>query len=211
MIELVVSDIRNAQPPSEAYALILKEKEGERQLPILIGMSEARAIVLEMNKMRPKRPTPHDLFLQLSEQCKVYPGYVLIHKFEEGVFYADIHFRKENGEVFTIDSRTSDAVVIALKTHIPIYIQEEVIDAYLSDTENLVELSDAQNEEKDDEELADELEMDLSDENYDKYISTKLEEMSLDELQNLLDGAVECEDFEMASKIHDEIERRKQG
>lgn len=209
MIELVVSDIRNAQPPSEAYALILKEKEGERQLPILIGMSEARAIVLEMNKMRPKRPTPHDLFLQLSEQCKVYPGYVLIHKFEEGVFYADIHFRKENGEVFTIDSRTSDAVVIALKTHIPIYIQEEVIDAYLSDTENLVDISDEQAEE-DDEELADELEMDLSDENYDKYISTKLEEMSLEELQNLLDGAVECEDFEMASKIHDEIERRKQ-
>lgn len=210
MIELVVSDIRNAQPPSEAYALILKEKEGERQLPILIGMSEARAIVLEMNKMRPKRPTPHDLFLQLSEQCKVYPGYVLIHKFEEGVFYADIHFRKENGEVFTIDSRTSDAVVIALKTHIPIYILEEVIDVYLSDTENLVDISDEQAEE-DDEELADELEMDLSDENYDKYISTKLEEMSLEELQNLLDGAVECEDFEMASKIHEEIERRKQG
>jgi len=210
MIELVVSDIRNAQPPSEAYALILKEKEGERQLPILIGMSEARAIVLEMNKMRPKRPTPHDLFLQLSEQCKVYPGYVVIHKFEEGVFYADIHFRKENGEVFTIDSRTSDAVVIALKTHIPIYIQEEVIDAYLSDTENLVDVSDDQ-EEEEDEELADELEMDLSDENYDKYLSTKLEEMSLEELQNLLEGAVECEDFEMASKIHDEIERRKQG
>ena len=210
MIELVVSDIRNAPPPSEAYALILKEKEGERQLPILIGMSEARAIVLEMNKMRPKRPTPHDLFLQLSEQCKVYPGYVVIHKFEEGVFYADIHFRKENGEVFTIDSRTSDAVVIALKTHIPIYIQEEVIDAYLSDTENLVDVSDDQAEEED-EELADELEMDLSDENYDKYLSTKLEEMSLEELQNLLDGAVECEDFEMASKIHDEIERRKQG
>jgi len=85
--------------------------------------------------------------------------------------------------VFTIDSRTSDAVVIALKTHIPIYIQEEVIDAYLSDTENLVELSDAQNEEEDVEELSDELEMDLSDENYDKYISTKLEEMSLEELQ----------------------------
>lgn len=210
MIEFIVSDIRNAQPPSEAYALILKEKEGERQLPILIGMSEARAIVLEMNKMRPKRPTPHDLFLQLSEQCKVYPGYVVIHKFEEGVFYADIHFRKENGEVFTIDSRTSDAVVIALKTHIPIYIQEDVIDAYLSDTENLVDVSDVQAEEED-EELADELEMDLSDENYDKYLSTKLEEMSLEELQNLLDGAVECEDFEMASKIHDEIERRKQG
>lgn len=210
MFEFIVSDIRNAQPPSEAYALILKEKEGERQLPILIGMSEARAIVLEMNKMRPKRPTPHDLFLQLSEQCKVYPGYVVIHKFEEGVFYADIHFRKENGEVFTIDSRTSDAVVIALKTHIPIYIQEEVVDAYLSDTENLVDVSDDQAEEED-EELADELEMDLSDENYDKYLSTKLEEMSLEELQNLLDGAVECEDFEMASKIHDEIERRKQG
>lgn len=207
MIEFTVSDIRNAQAPSEAYALILKEKEGERLLPILIGMNEARSIVLEMNKMKPKRPTPHDLFLRLSEVCKVYAGYVVIHKFEEGVFYADIHFRRENGEVFTIDSRTSDAVVLALKCSIPIYVEEEVLEAYFSDEESLEVLSSDLEEEQE----ADDLEMDLSDENYDKYISTKLEEMSLDELQNLLDGAVECEDFEMASKIHDEIERRKQG
>ena len=207
MIEFTVSDIRNAQAPSEAYALILKEKEGERMLPILIGMNEARAIVLEMNKMKPKRPTPHDLFLRLSEVCKVYAGYVVIHKFEEGVFYADIHFRRENGEVFTIDSRTSDAVVLALKCNIPVYVEEEVLEAYFSDAENLEELSSDTEEEQE----ADDLEMDLSDENYDKYLSTKLEEMSLEELQNLLDGAVECEDFEMASKIHDEIERRKLG
>lgn len=207
MIEFTVSDIRNAQAPSEAYALILKEKEGERMLPILIGMNEARAIVLEMNKMKPKRPTPHDLFLRLSEVCKVYAGYVVIHKFEEGVFYADIHFRRENGEVFTIDSRTSDAVVLALKCNIPVYVEEEVLEAYFSDAENLEELSSDTEEEQE----ADDLEMDLSDENYDKYLSTKLEEMSLEELQNLLDGAVECEDFEMASKIHEEIERRKQG
>ena len=206
MIEFIVSDIRNAQPPSEAYALILKEKEGERMLPILIGMNEARAIVLEMNKMKPKRPTPHDLFLRLSEVCKVYAGYVVIHKFEEGVFYADIHFRRENGEVFTIDSRTSDAVVLALKCNIPVYVEEEVLEAYFSDAENLEELSSDTEEEQE----ADDLEMDLSDENYDKYLSTKLEEMSLEELQNLLDGAVDCEDFEMASKIHEEIERRKQ-
>lgn len=207
MLEFIVSDINNAQAPSEAYALILKEKEGERLLPILIGMNEARSIVLEMNKMKPKRPTPHDLFLRLSEVCKVYAGYVVIHKFEEGVFYADIHFRRENGEVFTIDSRTSDAVVLALKCSIPIYVEEEVLDAYFSDEESLETFSSDLEEEQE----ADDLEMDLSDENYDKYISTKLEEMSLDELQNLLDGAVECEDFEMASKIHDEIERRKQG
>ncbi|MBP5662802.1 MAG: bifunctional nuclease family protein [Bacteroidales bacterium] len=206
MIEFIVSDINNAQAPSEAYALILKEKEGERLLPILIGMNEARAIVLEMNKMKPKRPTPHDLFLRLSEVCKVYAGYVVIHKFEEGVFYADIHFRRENGEVFTIDSRTSDAVVLALKCNIPVYVEEEVLEAYFSDAENLEELSSDTEEEQE----ADDLEMDLSDENYDKYLSTKLEEMSLEELQNLLDGAVECEDFEMASKIHEEIERRKQ-
>ncbi len=206
MIEFTVSDINNAQAPSEAYALILKEKEGERLLPILIGMNEARAIVLEMNKMKPKRPTPHDLFLRLSEVCKVYAGYVVIHKFEEGVFYADIHFRRENGEVFTIDSRTSDAVVLALKCNIPVYVEEEVLEAYFSDEENLEMFSSDMEEEQE----VDDLEMDLSDENYDKYLSTKLEEMSLEELQNLLDGAVECEDFEMASKIHDEIERRKQ-
>ena len=175
MIEFTVSDINNAQAPSEAYALILKEKEGERMLPILIGMNEARSIVLEMNKMKPKRPTPHDLFLRLSEVCKVYAGYVVIHKFEEGVFYADIHFRRENGEVFTIDSRTSDAVVLALKCNIPVYVEEEVLEAYFSDEESLETFSSDMEEEQE----VDYLEMDLSDENYDKYLSTKLEEMSL--------------------------------
>ena len=208
MIEFIVSDIRNAQAPSEAYALILKEKQGERMLPVLIGMNEAKAIVLEMNKMKLKRPTPHDLFLNLSEMCKVYAGYVVIHKFEEGIFYADIHFRRKNGEVFTIDSRTSDAVVLALKCHIPIYVEDEVLETYYSDQNNIEDSSALTEDEEN--EVEDDLELDLSDENYDKYISTKLEEMSLEELQNLLDGAVECEDFEMASKIHDEIERRKQ-
>ena len=80
------------------------------------------------------------------------------------------------------------------------------LEAYFSDEENLEMFSSDMEEEQE----VDDLEMDLSDENYDKYLSTKLEEMSLEELQNLLDGAVECEDFEMASKIHDEIERRKQ-
>jgi hypothetical protein len=213
MIEFEVSDIRNAQPPSEAYALVLKEKQGERQLPILIGLNEAKSIVLEMNRMKPKRPTPYDLLMQLSESCQVYPGYVVIRKFEEGIFYADIHFRKGNGEVFTLDSRTSDAVVVALKSHIPIYINEEVIDRYLADDDLLTSLSDFQegDEENMVSEEAEDLEMNLSDENYDKYIAAKLEEMSLEELQDLLDGAVECEDYEMASKIHDEIERRKQG
>jgi hypothetical protein len=96
--------------------------------------------------------------------------------------------------------------VLALKCNIPVYVEEEVLEAYFSDEESLETFSSDMEEEQE----VDDLEMDLSDENYDKYLSTKLEEMSLEELQNLLDGAVECEDFEMASKIHDEIERRKQ-
>lgn len=202
MVELEVSDIRNAQSPSEAFALVLTERQGDRVLPIVIGMNEARAIVLEMSKMKPKRPTSHDLFLQLSDACNIVAENVEIHKFEEGIFYANINMRRENGELLVIDSRTSDAVVLALKWHIPIYIHEDVLDNYLSD--NIDEVKNLmENDEPEEDDI------NLSDENYDKYISAKLEEMSMEELEHLLEGAVECEDFEMASKIHEEIEKRK--
>lgn len=202
MVELEVSDIRNAQSPSEAFALVLTERQGDRVLPIVIGMNEARAIVLEMSKMKPKRPTSHDLFLQLSDACNIVAENVEIHKFEEGIFYANINMRRENGELLVIDSRTSDAVVLALKWRIPIYIHEDVLDNYLSD--NIDEVKNLmENDEPEEDDI------NLSDENYDKYISAKLEEMSMEELEHLLEGAVECEDFEMASKIHEEIEKRK--
>lgn len=202
MVELEVSDIRNAQKPSEAFALVLTERQGNRVLPIIIGMNEARAIVLEMSKMKPKRPTSHDLFLQLSNACDLVAENIEIHKFEEGIFYANINMRRENGELLIIDSRTSDAVVLALKWHIPIYIHEDILDNYLSD--NIDEVKNLmENEEPEEDDI------NLSDENYDKYISAKLEEMSMEELEHLLEGAVECEDFEMASKIHEEIEKRK--
>lgn len=202
MVELEVSDIRNAQSPSEAFALVLTERQGDRVLPIVIGMNEARAIVLEMSKMKPKRPTSYDLFLQLSDACNIVAENVEIHKFEEGIFYANINMRRENGELLVIDSRTSDAVVLALKWHIPIYIHENVLDNYLSD--NIDEVKNLmENDEPEEDDI------NLSDENYDKYISAKLEEMSMEELEHLLEGAVECEDFEMASKIHEEIEKRK--
>lgn len=207
MIELEVSDIRNAQAPSEAFAMVLKERFGERLLPIIIGMSEARAIVLEMNKMKPKRPTPHDLILQLSAACQVVADKVEIHKFEEGIFYARIRFSNPNNEIFYLDSRTSDAVVLALKWDIPIFIEEEIIDTYLNNTD--IDMNSLLADDDSTPTDNDEYESTLSDEGYDQYISSKLEEMSLDELENLLDGAVECEDFEMASKIHEEIEKRK--
>ena len=91
---------------------------------------------------------------------------------------------------------------MALKWHIPIYIHEDILDNYLSD--NIDEVKNLmENEEPEEDDI------NLSDENYDKYISAKLEEMSMEELEHLLEGAVECEDFEMASKIHEEIEKRK--
>lgn len=207
MIELEVSDVRNAQAPSEAFAMVLKERNGDRLLPIVIGMNEARAIVFEINKMKPKRPTPHDLITQLSTSCHVEAVNVKIYKFEEGVFYAHINMKYPNGEEFSIDSRTSDAVVMALKWQIPIFIEDSIIDNYLKNTEIDTEaiLSDADYEACG----GDENEPNFSDEGYDQYISAKLEEMPLNELENLLEGAVECEDYEMASKIHAEIEKRK--
>ena len=205
MIELIVADIRNAQAPSEAYALVLKERHGTRLLPIVIGMSEARSIVLEMNKLKPKRPTTHDLFVQLAKECRVNAKEVEIYHFEDGIFYAHINLNYADGKFFSIDSRTSDAVVFALKYNIPIYIHEQILNYYISDNpiEEIIAPESTSVEEESDEELQ------LPADDYDRCRSANLEEMSLEELDSLLKGAIECEDFEMASKIHEEIEKRK--
>ncbi len=196
-IELEVADIRNAENPSEAYALILKEKKGEKLLPVMIGWSEARSLVLAMNKATSRRPTPHDLFKSLGDATGYILTSIFIYKFKDGVYYTYLRMTNNENNI-EIDSRTSDAVTLALNYRVPIFIDGDLLE------HNGLTPDKSGNDETDfpymteDEIINEEL-----------YINQQLAEMTDDELDILLEGAIESEDFELASKIHIEIEKRR--
>lgn len=200
-IELTVADIHAAAQPSEAFSLILKEKEGDRYIPIIIGMSEARAILVELNHSPTKRPLTHELFVSLAEQfgCRVVE--VNIVHYDNGVYFAEMRVMRPDNTVFTLDARPSDAIALALKVEAPFYIDARIfnenclVDNVVEDPEELYNPAATLSETQ-------ELRPDA-------YIEQKLLEMSTSELNTLLEGAVESEDFELASKIQEELNRRK--
>ncbi|MDL2296849.1 bifunctional nuclease family protein [Bacteroidales bacterium OttesenSCG-928-B11] len=193
-IELKVENIKNSENQSEAYGLILAEKNGNRMMPIMIGWSEARSLVLAMNKVAPRRPTPHDLFVQLSKTCGCELNSVLIYKQDEGIFYSVLRMLTSEGNFFEIDSRTSDAVTIALLNRVPIFVESDIFDkvSYVNPSMEL-EIDSVINEEITSPE---------------DFFAQQISEMTNSELDSMLEGAIESEDFELASKIHEEKKKR---
>lgn len=201
-IELSVADIHAAVQPSEAFSLILKEKEGNRYVPIIIGMSEARAILVELNQSPTHRPLTHELFVSLSDNFGCSLSEVDIVHFENGVFYADMLMLRADGTIFHLDARPSDAIALALKCNAPFFMNTDIFEQNCMEDE----MEDAADEMVDfPEEFTNEEDHISSDE----YITHKLMEMTNTELRSLLEGAIESEDFELASKIKMELERRK--
>ena len=199
MIELEVADIRNAENPSEAFILVLKEKNGNKIIPVMIGWCEARSIVLAMTKNSvPRRPTTHDLLLSLADQAVFTLQYVYISHFEEGVFFSSVYMKNTENEELEIDSRTSDAVTLAIKCKIPVYMADELFHEKSITLGPSIDTIESQGDRSSEDFLSDE-----------SYIAYQLQNMSVVELENMLEGAVESEDFELASKIHVELEKRK--
>lgn len=190
-IKLEVQGLTYSQTQNNAYALILRETNGSRRLPIIIGGFEAQSIAIQIEKIKYSRPLTHDLFKNFSETFNIQITEVLIYRLEEGVFYSQLicnngHMIKE------IEARTSDAVSLALRFDCPIYTYEKIMkDASIDESSLFAKEADQE-----------EPEMTLSDENEFEYYT-------LEELEKLLDQAVEHEDYEQASKIRDEIEKRK--
>lgn len=195
-IELEIVDVQNSQTPNDAYVLILKEKGGMRIVPIIIGLSEAKTIVLILNNVKSRRPTPHELFKNLTEHCGYTFSQILIEKFIEGIYYSKIVLSKEN-EILNLDARTSDAVSLALLFKAPIFIEPTILDE--------VAILPSEKTESNNDYLEEEF---LENVEYDQFIDQKIKEMSDEELETLLQGAIESEDFELATKIHDEIKLR---
>ncbi|HPE44044.1 MAG TPA: bifunctional nuclease family protein [Bacteroidales bacterium] len=187
-IALEITGMSYSQSQSGAYALILGEKNGQRKLPIIIGTFEAQSIALGLEKMKPARPMTHDLLKNFADTYHISLKEVVINKFENGVFHA-ILICESNNEITEIDARTSDAVALAIRFECPIFAYETILEdaGIVLDQENDTTQSREQNAVKEDE--------------FSEYLTDELEEM--------LQIAVQNEEYEKASKLRDEIRRRK--
>lgn len=202
LVRLNIKGISYSQTQNGAYALILNEVDGDRKLPIVIGAFEAQSIAIALEKeIRPPRPLTHDLFKNFSDRFDIVIKQVIIHKLVDGVFYSSLICERDNVEEI-IDARTSDAIALALRFQAPIFTYKNILDKagiYLKVNPN--------KDEKDDDSI-------LMDELIAEEIETAAfgddiyKEKSLEELNTLLDEAVDNEDYETAAKIRDEISKR---
>ncbi|MGL4630593.1 MAG: bifunctional nuclease domain-containing protein [Leadbetterella sp.] len=188
-IKLEILDVSPSHLQSGSFTLVLAETPGERKLPIIIGMSEAQAIAIELENVTPTRPLTHDLFTNFARAFDYYVEEVQIMTISEGIFYTKI-ICTDGIRQKSIDARPSDAVAIALKFKAPIYTNEKVL------KEAGLTLGDLEAES---EEIAQDIEV----------VDTNKSEKSLTELKKELDKAIQNEEYEKAAKIRDQIEKRK--
>ena len=191
-VKLNVLGLSNSQSQSGAYAQILAEEHGRRRLPIIIGAFEAQAIALQLEGLFPPRPLTHDLFYNFATAFKVDISEVNIYRLEEGVFYSILLCNRGN-EKLKIDARTSDAVALALRFKCPIYTTEEILEK----AGIYIEFDKKKEEEGGKKKSG-------SSKGAEEFTSYTKEE-----LNELLNEAVQNEDYERATLIRDEMNRRK--
>jgi bifunctional DNase/RNase len=191
-VKLKVMGISYSQTQSGAYALILLEENGDRRIPIIIGGFEAQAIVIKLENLDPPRPLTHDLFKKFADEFKISIIEVMIYKLEEGVFFSKLVCN--NGEKeYSIDSRTSDAVALALRFSCPIFISEDILEK-AGITVSPTDTETAQTNVVD---------------NIFETESSKYDSYTDEELFKMIDESVKTEDYERAAAVRDEIEKRK--
>lgn len=197
-IQLEILGLSSSQSQTGSFALVLGEKDGNRRLPIIIGMFEAQSIAIQIEKISPNRPLTHDLFKSFAQHLDVSILEILISDLKEGVFYSKI-VCTDGQRQFDLDARPSDAIAIGLRFGVPIYTVESVL------SEAGIILSDL--EEEDDE--TDEVETTTkSSSAYQAESKSNLRDISVDELNKMLNDALEKEDYERAAKIRDELNKR---
>lgn len=191
-VKLNILGLSYSQTQTGAYALVLAEEAGERRIPIIIGSVEAQSIAIKLEGLAPPRPLTHDLFLNFAKAFNVEIVEVVIYKLEEGIFYSEL-ICKRDLETLHIDSRTSDAVALALRFNCPIYTYDEIMDK----AGIVLDFDNDENES---------LEIEVQEQKSSKEYSGS----SLEELKAMLDDAVKKEDYEKASRIRDEIKLREE-
>lgn len=194
-VKLEIVGLSYSQTQSGAYALVLAESGGKRRLPIIIGGFEAQAIAIELEKMTPTRPLTHDLFKNFAISFGIKIKEVVIYNLVEGIFYSKLICEKDGKET-EIDARTSDAIALGVRFSCPIYTFESILSSagiLLDETEGMDD-EFSKKEEK------------PSEKSKDNYTS-----LTLQDLEVQLEEALNNEDYETASKIRDEINRRQQS
>jgi bifunctional DNase/RNase len=193
-IRLNILGLSVSQTQSGAYALVLAEENGERRIPIIIGPVEAQAIAIQLEGLKPPRPLTHDLIKNIALAFDIALLEVTIYKLEEGIFYSELLCEMDSKEI-RIDSRTSDAVALALRFRCPIYTTEEI----LKKSGIILDLEDEESPVRNAADKEEYGEPEVS--TYAQYTEKELNEM--------INEAVHNEDYEKASIIRDELKRRK--
>ena len=187
-IELEIVALSHSVTQSHNYAVVLGEIEGSKRLPIVIGGFEAQAIAVAMENMTPNRPLTHDLFKNTLDTFSIHLKEIVINNLLDGIFYAQL-VCEQNGQEFTIDSRTSDAIAMAVRYNCPIFTMDFILEeagVVLDETEEKTKKRPRRKAKKSDD----------------------LTVLSLKALNKLLDEVLEKEDYEKAAKIRDEINKR---
>jgi len=195
-IKLNVLGLSYSQTQTGAYALVLSEEEGDRRIPIIIGGVEAQSIAIQLEELDPPRPLTHDLFKSFAEAFTVNVTEVNIYRLEEGIFYSELICEKGSNRI-RIDSRTSDAVAIALRFKCPIYTTDEII-------EKAGIVLSIEGEPQEPTITAPTAEFSSSE----KSSSSEYSDYSIAQLQGMLEDAIRDEDYEKASLIRDELDKR---
>lgn len=192
-IELEILGLSSSQSQSGSFALVLGETQGSRRLPIIIGMFEAQAIAIEIEKIVPNRPMTHDLFKSFANSFDFTVEEIIISDLKEGVFFAKV-MCSDGSRNLEIDARPSDAIAIGLRFSVPIYTYENVLSEagiVLTDEEGERESKSAESETE-----------------KNKPFTEQLKNMNIDKLKTMLDEALKQEDYERAAKIRDEMNKR---
>ncbi|MBT3753755.1 MAG: bifunctional nuclease family protein [Flavobacteriaceae bacterium] len=193
LIRLTINRISYSQTHNGAYALLLNEKNGERKLPVVIGGFEAQSIAVALEKeIKPPRPLTHDLFKNFSDCFEIKIKQVIIHKIVDGVFFSSLICVRDKIEEI-IDSRTSDAIALAIRFNSPIFTYENV----LAKAGIIIKPSDSKKNKKG---------TTKQDPTIKKIDYSKL---SVGQLEKAIEIAVKNEDYELAAYLRDEINRKK--
>lgn len=195
-IVLDIIGLSYSQTQSGAYALVLGEQNGKRRLPIIIGGFEAQAIAIALENMTPSRPLTHDLFKSFSDSFEIELKEVIIYNLLEGIFYSKLICQKGKNEI-EIDARTSDAIALAVRFKCPVYTYETILSkagVILEDEEGKTSSVKTAKKKKTRKKKTEE---------------EIIAESSVDQLKEQLNEAIDNENYELASRIRDEINNRK--
>ncbi|MEZ7900428.1 MAG: bifunctional DNase/RNase [Flavobacteriales bacterium] len=200
-VQLEIAGLSYSHTQSGAYALVFNEADGTRRLPIIIGGTEAQAIAIELEGMTPSRPLTHDLFKSFAEEFQFTVEEIIIYNLIEGIFFSKLICKNKDGNSVEIDSRTSDAVAIAVRFNCPIFTYE-----FILSSAGII-LEDQETEEGDEKE--DILETESSNDLPIVIQDTPEEsKMTIEELEEELNNAIENEEYEKASKLRDIINNK---